>query len=75
MTPQGGVPSSAPTTGQQPASFQFPGLAKTPSMLLMACLVLAGLGGWLFRAFGALMLGGEDCAMGLAVGIPNLRKG
>lgn len=62
-------------TGIAPATFQFPGLSQTPSLLILAGLALIGLTGWLFRAFGAFVLGGEDCLLGLSVGVPNLREG
>jgi hypothetical protein len=73
--PPGQTATPSTTTPVTQAAFQFPGLGKTPSMLILLCLLAAGLAGWVFRAVGLALLGGEDCAMGLAVGVPDLRQG
>lgn len=77
-----GTPTTTPgvtpdLTGLAPSAgpFQFPGLGQTPSLLLLAALALAGLVGWLFKGFGTFFLAADDCDLGAAVGVPNLREG
>jgi len=81
LVPGDVVPGVAPPTVTQtptdlaPVVFQFPGLGRTPSLLILLGLAAAGLFGWLFRAVGAFVMGGDDCQLGLSVGVPNLREG
>jgi len=81
LVPGDVVPGIAPPAVTQtptdlaPVVFQFPGLGRTPSLLILLCLAAAGLFGWLFRTVGAFVMGGDDCQLGLSVGVPNLREG
>jgi hypothetical protein len=70
----GSIPvDTAPTTPV--AATPLPGLDRVPSLLLLGALVLAGAIGWVFRTFGILLMGSPTCPMGLASGVPDLRKG
>ena len=76
-TPAAATNAVSGATDAVPASspFQLPGLGRTPSLLLLSALALAGLTGWLFRAFGSFFFGVGDCLLGASVGVPNLREG
>jgi hypothetical protein len=70
----GGTPSQP--LGLQPAAQDLPGLGSTPRMLLLGGILLAGLLGWALRAVALSIFGGAgSCRMGLATGVPDLRKG
>ena len=70
----GGAPSQP--LGLQAAAQTLPGLGATPRMLLLGGILLAGLLGWALRAVALSIFGGAgSCRMGLATGVPDLRKG
>lgn len=78
INPGAGTPppllADVPTT-QVAAPFQFPGLAQTPSLLILCGLLAIGLFGWAFKGLGAYFFGADDCLLGASVGVPNLREG
>jgi hypothetical protein len=75
-TTGGGSGGGGPTIGVQPASASFPALGSVPRLLILGGIVLAAALGWALRAAAMAAFGGAgSCSMGLATGVPDLRKG
>lgn len=72
----GAAPRPATTLGLRSASVNLPPLGTVPRLLLLGGLLLAAVLGWLLRLAAMSVFGGAGtCAMGLATGVPDLRKG
>lgn len=66
--------TTVPPVANVASPFRFPGLSRTPSLLLLAALALAGLVGWGVKGFGTFFFAADDCDLGASVGVPNLRE-
>lgn len=72
----GGSGAGQPTLGVQPVSASLPALGSVPRLLIAGGIVLAAALGWALRAAALAAFGGAgNCSMGLATGVPDLRKG